>query len=139
MDMRKLLWYATVVLLVLFGSLTLFLSSSIIFDWFDIRIREGNYVVFIVWANFCCSLIYLVSAFGLWKGKAWVVRLLALALGILLVALAALAVHINGGGLYETKTIGAMILRITVTAGLALGSYYVIRKETVSAGKGEAP
>ena len=31
-----------------FGMLTLFMSSSVIFDLFNIRVHEGNYVLFIV-------------------------------------------------------------------------------------------
>lgn len=112
----------------MFGFLTLFLSSSIIFDWFDIREREGNYVWFIVWANFVCSLIYLFSAYGLVKTKSWAYKLLVLALIILLVAFAGLLIHIKGGGLHETKTIGAMIFRMAVTALFAGWVYFTIGK-----------
>lgn len=116
------------VLLAMFGILTLFLSSSIIFDWFGIREREGNYVPFIVQANFVCSVIYLISAYSWVKVKPWTHKLLALALVILLVAFTGLLVHIRAGGLHETKTIGAMIFRMSVTALFAGWAYFTIGK-----------
>jgi hypothetical protein len=126
--MKKLLRYIAAVILAMVGLLTLFLSSSIIFDWFGIREKEGNYVLFIVWANFICGMIYLVSSFGMMRARLWTVKLLVLAIVVLLVAYAGLFVHINAGGLYETKTIGAMAFRITVTAVLAGLGYFTLRK-----------
>ncbi len=104
---------ATVI--IIFGLLTLFLSSSIIFDWFGIREKEGDYVSFIVWANFICAWLYLLSSFGILKQKRWPLRLLIIAAIILIVALIGFFFHINAGLKYETKTIGAMIFRISVT------------------------
>jgi hypothetical protein len=112
-----------------FGLLTLFLSSSIIFDWFGIREKEGNYVLLVVWANFICSMIYLIGALGMIRDRLWAVKLLILATVVLLVAYAGLFVHINSGGAYETKTIGAMAFRIAVTAVLALLGYFTLRKQ----------
>lgn len=65
--MKKYLHQLLALLLVGFALLTLFLSSSVIFDWFGIRAREGNYVHFVVWANFLCSLGYLAAAYGLFR------------------------------------------------------------------------
>ena len=49
-------------ILLLLGLLTLFLSSSIIFDLFEIREMEGNYVGFVVWANFISAILYIITA-----------------------------------------------------------------------------
>jgi hypothetical protein len=57
-----------------FALLTLFLSSSVIFDWFGMREKEGHYGLFIVWANFISRLLYLVSAWGLIKSEKWVIK-----------------------------------------------------------------
>ncbi|HRA60413.1 MAG TPA: hypothetical protein PLG30_12425 [Bacteroidia bacterium] len=46
--MNKLLSYSVATVLSIFGLLILFLSSSVIFDLFGIREKEGNYVLFIV-------------------------------------------------------------------------------------------
>ncbi|PKP51424.1 MAG: hypothetical protein CVT92_12810 [Bacteroidetes bacterium HGW-Bacteroidetes-1] len=103
------------VLLSVFALLTLFLSGSIIFDLFGLRAKEGNYVLLVVWANFICSLLYLATAYGLVKMKRWSCKILIVAVAILFIGFAGLILHISNGGLYETKTIGAMIFRIGVT------------------------
>jgi hypothetical protein len=115
-----------------FGLLTLFLSASIIFDLFEIRIREGNYVLFIVWANFICSFLYFLAAYGFRRSKKWTTKLLISSVLILIIALIGLMIHIYSGGLYETKTIGAMIFRTSITIIFTLISYYNISKKQLS-------
>lgn len=112
-----------------FAGITLFLSSSVIFDWFGIREKEGNYVLFVVWANFLSSILYLISAWGLLKSKSWTARPLIASVVILVVAQIGLFVHINAGELYETKTVGAMFFRITLTLGFVLLSKLALRKK----------
>lgn len=118
METKRLISIIAAGLLVAFGLLTLFLSSSIIFDWFGIRAKEGNYVLFVVGANFLCAILYLIAAYGFIKKKQWVLKVLLTALILLFVGFIGLFVHITMGGLYETKTIGAMIFRLVVTLGL---------------------
>ena len=115
-----------------FGLLTLFLSASIIFDLFEIRIREGNYVLFIVWANFICSFLYLLAAYGFRRSKKWTTKLLIISVLILIFGFIGLMIHIYSGGLYETKTIGAMIFRTSITIIFTLISYYNISKKQLS-------
>jgi hypothetical protein len=126
--MKNIAKYAFIIALVGFGLLTLFLSSSVIFDWFGIRVREGNYVLFIVWANFVSSIIYLLSAYGFIKLKQWTTKLLVGSIIILIAALIGLFLHVNAGGLYETKTVGAMVFRISVTLVFTISSYFFISK-----------
>ena len=102
--------------LFIFGLVTLFVSSSVIFDWFGIREKEGNYIGGIVWVNLVCSILYLVTSYGIVRHQAWVKFPLAIALIILIIAYIGLFIHIDNGGLYETKTIGAMAFRIGLTA-----------------------
>ena len=124
--MKKSLKYVAIAILIGFGLLTLFLSTSVIFDLFGIRAREGNYVLFVVWSNFISSIIYLTAAYGLVKKEKWTISLLALSTVILIIAFVVLKIHINAGGLYETKTVGAMIFRISVTLLLTIVSYFLI-------------
>lgn len=125
----KILIYATIAVLTVFALLTLFLSSSVIFDWFGIRAKEGNYVPFVVWANFICSWLYLLSAYGFVKLRKWTHKILIAAASILIGALIGLFFHINLGGLYETKTIGALFFRISLTLIFALLAYLRIVKK----------
>jgi hypothetical protein len=129
--MKKNISLAIGLLLAAFGLLTLFLSSSVIFDLFGIRAREGNYVLFIVWANFIASFIYLFSAYGFVKSKAWTTSILSIASVILLVAFLGLMIWVYKGGIHETKTIAAMIFRITVTMGFTALAYYTINKKNI--------
>ena len=130
MGTQKILRYLSVTLLIGFGLVTLFLSTSIILDLFGIRAKEGNYVLFIVWANFICSLLYLLAAYGFLKMKGWTNFILAIATLILLIAFIALKVHISNGGIYETKTVGAMLFRTGFTLILTLSAYFTIKKDT---------
>lgn len=127
--MKKYLIYVVAIVLAAFGLLTLFLSSSVIFDWFGIREKEGNYVLFVVWSNFISSLIYLFAAYGFLKNKVWTFKTLLGSVLILALALIGLFVHINSGGIYETKTIGAMAFRITITIIFATAAFLTINKK----------
>lgn len=126
--MKNYLSFLYAAALALFGLLTLFLSTSVIFDWFGIRAKEGNYVLFVVLANFISSLLYLISAFGFLKAKNWVFKILSLAVIVLITAFLGLIIHLFSGGIYETKTIFAMLFRIAVTIVFVAIAYFSINK-----------
>jgi len=132
MDTQKTLRYLSALILIGFGLLTLFLSTSVIFDLFGIRAKEGNYVLFIVWSNFVSSLLYMFSAYGFIKVKSWTKLLLGIASIILIVSFVSLNVYINNGGVYETKTMGAMIFRISLTIALTLTAFFVLKKDNTN-------
>lgn len=117
------------IILIAFATLTLFLSSSVIFDWFGIRAKEGNYVLLVVWANFISSVLYLFAAYGFIKLKIWTFELLSASVVILIIGFFGLYAHIFAGGLYETKTIGAMLFRITVTLAYTVLAYLKFKKQ----------
>jgi hypothetical protein len=127
--LKKALPYLLATILTGFGLLTLFLSTSVIFDLFGIRAKEGNYVLFVVWSNFISSIFYLISSYGFVTSKKWTAKLLGASTIILISALVGLFYHINSGGIYETKTIGAMIFRISVTIVFAIIAYFTITKK----------
>ncbi len=124
--MKKTFINSTAIVLAAFGLLTLFLSSSVIFNLFGVRAKEGNYVLFVVWANFLSSILYLFAAYGFIKTKRWTIHLLGISAILLIIAFIGLIIHINSGGIYETKTIGAMIFRITITLGFLILAYFNI-------------
>jgi len=127
--MKKLPTYLIAAAIFIFGLITLFLSSSVLFDWFGIRAKEGNYELFVVISNFIASVIYLFAAYGFLKGKIFTAKLLTISVAVLVAAFAGLFVHINTGGIYETKTIGAMIFRIILTSLFATAAYFMINKK----------
>jgi heme/copper-type cytochrome/quinol oxidase subunit 3 len=127
--MKKAVPYILATVIAGFGLLTLFLSTSVIFDLFGIRAKEGNYVLFVVWSNFISSILYLFAAYGFIKNKKWTTILLGISTIILIVAFVGLKIHINSGAIYETKTVGAMIFRISVTLFFAAIAYFTITRK----------
>ena len=127
MKNRHIITTVSAIILGLFALLTLFLSSSVIFDWFGMRAKEVNYVLFIVWANFICSILYLTAVYGFVKSKTWTSRILMIALVILIVSFIGFLFYINTGGIYETKTIIAMIFRMLLTLSFSLVAYFNIK------------
>ena len=104
------------IFLIIFGGVTLFMSSSVLFDWFGIREKEGHFIPFVVWANWICGMLYLIAASGILRNQSWAKLLLIISLVILILTYFGLFIQINNGVPYETKTIGAMTFRIAVTA-----------------------
>jgi len=129
--MRPLIIKISAILIALFGLLTLFLSTSVIFDLFGIRAKEGNYVSLVVWANFISNLLYLFAAYGFLKEKKWTAILLGISSIVLIASFIGLYIHINSGGIYETKTIGGMIFRISVTLIFTAIAYFTISKKQI--------
>lgn len=120
--------YIMAIVLIAFATLTLFLSSSVIFDWFGIRAKEGNYVLIVVWANFISSILYLFAAYGFIKLKTWTSKPLSVSIIILTIGFIGLYAHIIADGLYESKTIGAMLFRITLTLAFTVFAYLKFKK-----------
>ncbi|QHI36925.1 hypothetical protein IMCC3317_22950 [Kordia antarctica] len=131
MKARKIINTVSAITLALFALLTLYLSSAVIFDWFGIRAKEGNYVLFIVWSNFICSILYLFAVYGFIKRAKWTFWVLLTALVILVVAFVTLKFYINNGGIHEAKTIKAMIFRISLTFTYTLLTYFTIKKTKI--------
>ena len=129
MKTKKVINFVSVTILTLFAFLTLFLSSSVIFDWFGIRAKEGNFVLFIVWANFIFSIIYLIAVYGFIKRKTWTFWVLFTALIILIIAFITLLFYVSNGGIHEEKTIKAMIFRIMVTLSFSLLAFFNLNKK----------
>lgn len=116
--------------LLLFGLLTVFMGGSVIFDLFGIRAIEGNYVLFVVWANWICGFLYIAASAGFIKKKRWASFLLFAAFLLLLITFAAFFLHIRNGGLFEKKTLFAMTFRTAITLILAIAAYFLISKST---------
>lgn len=101
--MNKLILHLLATVLAEFGLLTLFLSTSVIFDLFGIRAKEGNYVLFVVRSNFISSILYLIAAYGFIKNKKLRATLLGISTLILIAAFIGLKIHASLGGIYEEK------------------------------------
>ncbi|MEO6844481.1 MAG: hypothetical protein ABI184_04860 [Ginsengibacter sp.] len=127
--MKSIVLFISGFVIALFGIVTLFMSTSVIFGLFDIRDKEGNYVLFVVVANFVCAFLYLVAAYGFFTRQKWTTIVLNIAVGVLVIAFIGLGIYIYSGGIYEQKTVGAMTFRTLLTIGFVLISFNYISKK----------
>lgn len=115
MRKTKSVRWTLIAVLLFFGGITLFLSTSILLDLFGMREKEGNYVQFVVLANFFASILYFAAAVGLLAHKPWARYPLWMASVVLLVASIAFAWYVYQGGIHEERTIGALAFRTALT------------------------
>lgn len=127
--MNRVVKYLSVLFLILFGGLTVFLTSSVLFDLFGIREKEGNFVEFIVWINLISGLLFLWSAYSFWREKKETTALLLGNLALLIVGMIGLYCHIKSGDLYKMETVKGMLFRIVATTILALVSYFLVKRK----------
>lgn len=113
----------------LLGFVSLFMTTSVIFDLFGIRAVEGNYVLLVVYANFICAFLYLFASYCFFTNKKTASPILIIASIILIIAFAALMMHIQDGGVYEMKTVSAMIFRTLITLLFTGISVYYFQKK----------
>ena len=128
--MKSIVLFISGFIIGLLGIVTLFMSTAVIFGLFDIREKEGNYVLFVVVANFICAFLYMPAAYGFFKKKRWTTMVLNFSVGILVIAFIGLGIHIYSGGFYEVKTVYAMMFRTIVTIGFLLISLKYISNES---------
>lgn len=113
-----------------FGLLTISSGGTALFGGEAARAAVGNAVPFVLWFNFVAGFAYVLAGLGLLLNRSWAVWLsIAIAVATLLV-LAAFALHVAGGGLYEMRTVGAMLLRAAVWACIAIVSWRTMRRQS---------
>ncbi|SSC71566.1 unnamed protein product [Ciceribacter sp. T2.26MG-112.2] len=106
-----------------FGLLTIFSGGTALFGDEAARAAVGNAVPFVLWFNFIAGFFYVLAGLGLLLKRRLAVWLsIAIAVATALV-LAAFGLHVAGGGLYEMRTVGAMLLRTAVWASIAAVSW----------------
>ncbi|KXK38516.1 MAG: hypothetical protein J5I52_01510 [Saprospiraceae bacterium] len=115
--MNNTLRTVVVLFLIVFGAVTTFMTVSILFDLFGMAEKHGNYVPFVVSANLACGLLYLLSAYQLWR-KQNATKMLFIALSILVITFMAFVIYVMEGGVHELKTFYALTFRLLVTAAL---------------------
>lgn len=104
-----------------FGLLTLKSGGEVLF-FEGPRLAAGDYVPFVVWFNFLAGFAYIAAAIGLWRWERWAARLAAAVALLTLAAFAAFGLHVLAGGAFETRTVGAMTLRLGVWTAIAVAS-----------------
>ena len=116
------LWLAAGVA-ILFGVLTVFSGGQALFGGEAARAAVGNAVPFVLWFNFFAGFAYVIAGIGLLLRRNWAVALSAGILVATLAVFAAFGIHVLQGGAYETRTVGAMILRSAVWFLIAIAAW----------------
>lgn len=99
---------------VIFGIITVFVGGRTLFGGPAVRTAAGNIVPFVLWFNFVAGFAYIIAGCGIFLWKRWAAQL-SVAIAVATVAVfIALAIYIFLGGLFETRTIGAMTIRSVV-------------------------
>ena len=130
--MKSIILKAAAVIITLFALITLFMSTSVIFDLFGISEKEGNYVLFVVIASFIAGFLYLIAAHALFTEKKWATILLLITTTILIVSFVSLLINTNTGEIYEQKIIKAMLSRIAITGAFAGITWFFISKNKIT-------
>ena len=103
----------------IFGIATVISGGQVIFGPEEKRLAAGAYVPFVVWFNFIAGFAYMMAAIGLFRRARWGAYFaIAIAAATALV-FAAFGAHILMDGAFESRTVGAMVLRTGVWIGIA--------------------
>jgi len=106
---RIVKWMA--VAAILFGGMTVLTGGRALFGSLESRADFGNTVPFVLRFNFLAGFVYIVAGVGLLLRRRWAVHIsLFVAVSTILVFVA-FGVHVIGGGAYERRTIGALMIR----------------------------
>lgn len=116
------IWIVAIIAIA-FGLLTLKSGGSVLFIDGVGRQEAGNYVPFVLWFNFIMGFVYLIAGVGLWLQKRWAVWLSIFIASATLTVFAIFGIHIFQGGLFEQRTIGAMVMRSVVWSAISLFAF----------------
>ena len=105
---------------VVFGLLTIKAGGSVLFGDSITQRSAGSYVPFVLWFNFFAGFIYLVAGVGLFLQKQWAAWMSIIIFVATITVFVLFGLHVINGGMYEARTVGAMSLRTTVWALIAL-------------------
>jgi hypothetical protein len=103
---------------IIFGAMTVFSGGNVLFGPRAARIAAGSYVPYVLWFNFLAGFAYVVAGIGIWTGAAWAKGLSLLILTATALIAVVFGVHVASGGAYEMRTVGALVFRIAVWAGI---------------------
>ena len=106
---RTVRWMA--VTAIVFGIMTGWTGGRALFGSLESRAGFGNAVPFVLRFNFLAGFVYIAAGAGLLLRRRWAVYAsLFVAVSTILVFFA-FGVHIVGGGAFERRTIGALMIR----------------------------
>jgi hypothetical protein len=111
---------ALAVVAVLFGLATVASGGRALFGGEQARVAVGDAVPFVLWFNFVAGFAYAAAGLAMLAGRRWAVPLSIALAATTAGVLVAFGVHVLAAGAYETRTVGAMLLRSVFWIGVAL-------------------
>jgi hypothetical protein len=111
------------VVAVIFGFTTIISGGKSLFTEAG-GLAAGNYVPFVLWFNFVAGFAYVIAGVGIAQGRLWSKRLAILIAATTCLVFIFFGFHIAMGGVYENRTLMAMVLRSGFWLAVARLSYF---------------
>ncbi len=111
------------IIAIAFGLLTIKSGGEVLFVDGAGREAAGNFVAYVLWFNFIMGFVYIIAGIGLWLQKRWSVSLSILIAVATLCVFAIFGLDIFKNGLYEQRTVGAMVLRSLVWIAISFTAH----------------
>ena len=124
---RPIVLWGLALVAIIFGALTIKSAYLVLFTTGTFHQEAGNYLPAIVWFNGIAGIFYLIAGLGLWKQRRWSLWLAATIALATLIVFALFGLHVNDGGLYEQRTVGAMTVRSGVWVIIALAAWFKLK------------
>ena len=116
---------------VVFGVLTIKSGGAVLFWSEEARVAAGNYVPFVLWFNFVSGFLYVVAGVAFWMNKSWSLWLAVAILAGIVAVFSALGLSILIVDIpYETRTVGAMVVRTTVWSVVVFLAYKIFQQRS---------
>lgn len=126
---RELRMRAISIVAIGFGLLTIKAGGTTLSGDAAAVVAAGNYVAFVLWFNFVAGFAYVVAGLGLWWRRRWAAWLAVAIAAATALVFAALGAHVAAGGVYEQRTVVAMVLRLAVWGAIAAYAWRQLVRE----------
>jgi hypothetical protein len=127
-ERRRPRWAAILALVAtIFGIVTIIVGEKTLFGGAEERAAVGNIVPFVLWFNFVAGFAYIIAGVGLFLWKRWAALLSAVIAATTIAVFIAFGIYIFLGGAFESRTVGAMIIRSAIWIVIAASTCRTFR------------
>ena len=117
---KPVLRYILAAVALVFGAATIKAGGDVLFFNEQARSAAGNYVPFVLWANFIGGFLYVIAGLLIFLNSTQALRFSAFIAAMTVAVLVALLIHIAVGGAYEARTLAAMVFRSVIWVAIVL-------------------
>lgn len=104
---------------VVFGLLTILSGGRVLFGGPTAEAAAGDAVHFVLWFNFLSGFVYVLAGIGILMRRRWAVMLSIALAAAIAVVFVLFGLHVYQGGAFETRTVGAMTLRLLIWVAIS--------------------